>query len=176
MGCNASTYMGSIAENRTEELGKCATFSSQVRWSWLRGHTSFTFAELRNLLKLFQGAISESLDSPSERTAPMSTAGGTRAPSYSLSGSGCDIDAGSIIGKRQGLLMTMTKAQFLAVCEWDEALRLSVGAFSSRLFDVLDEDGDGRLDFEDFATGLSKLLKVRGLRHPYGHELLTIVS
>lgn len=161
MGCNASVQMSNIAENRTEELRRCAVFSSEVRWSWLRSHTSFTFAELRNLMKLFQGAISESFDSPSGRTAAMSTAGETRATSYSLSGSGCGIGAGSILGRRQEFMETMTKAQFLAVCGWDEALRLSVGDFSSRLFDVLDEDGDGRLGFEDFAMGLNKLLKVR---------------
>lgn len=56
----------------------------------------------------------------------------------------------------------MKKAQFLAACDADDTFRLSevVGTFGSRLFDVFDENGDGRLSFEDFALGLSKLLKV----------------
>lgn len=69
-------------------------------------------------------------------------------------------------GEEVQQLIMMDKAQFLSLCEDSSndtlLFRLGevVGAFGSRLFDVLDEDGDGLLAFETFALGLSKLLKV----------------
>lgn len=171
MGCGASKQ-GCYGENRPKELGKCAACSSEVRWSWLRTKTLFSYSELRTLLKVFQNAAtttssqqpgggSDKLGSPNIKKTearaissrpPLSTSRQARAPSSSVA-----------LGDASKLAR-MNKAQFMAVCDTDDIFRLSevVGTFGSRLFDVFDEDGDGRLTFEDFALGLSKLLKVCG--------------
>ena len=182
MGCGGSKRGGCCGENRPEELAKCAACSPDVRWSWLRGHTLFTFSELRTVLKVFREATSTELTQQhlgKLPPPPSSTRGG---------GGGGDSEcaSGGVVGpdgdasRRPSLwaplsayhvksaassppAMMMDKAQFLLLCDSDETFRLSVvvGAFGSRLFDVLDKDGDGRLGFEAFALGLSKLLKVR---------------
>lgn len=153
MGCRASKQ-GCCGENRPEELGKCAAVSPDVRWAWLRGRTLFTFYELRMLLKLFKAATYVSAQ-PGKSLAPFATMNEARPSELSA-----DVKPGS------QLLSTMDKAQFLSLCDSDETFRLSevVGAFGSRLFDVLDEAGKGGLTFETFALGLSKLLKVSLLK------------
>lgn len=174
MGCQASRQAGTSGENRPEELAKCAALSADVRWSWLRGHSLFSFPELRSLFNIFTSAV---------------TAASTTVPQQQIVGSApicsVEMDNNSNTNKRnrgrrsstmrkrskeeQGgvhQLLMMDKAQFLSLCEDSSndtlLYRLGevVGAFGSRLFDVLDEDGDGLLAFETFALGLSKLLKV----------------
>lgn len=173
MGCGGSKR-GCCGENRLEELGKCATASPEVRWSWLRGHTLFTYSELRTVLKVFQAATSPELTQQQLGKLPTPTpsapGGGSggggpgqasiRSPLWPPLSSSHVKSAGSSCSPAARM---MDKAQFLALCDSDETFRLSVvvGAFGSRLFDVLDGDGDGRLGFEAFALGLSKLLKVR---------------
>lgn len=174
MGCSSSKR-GCCGENRPEELGKCASFSPDVRWSWLRGRTLFSFSELRALLKVFHDATS----SQGETTTleAVSTAAGDTTSSSPMAPVSCTHEArvgsaalwpvgggagGGAKGQSAAAAVTMDKAQFVAVCESSEAIRVSVGAFGARLFDVLDEDGDGLIGFEDFAQGLSKLLKVGG--------------
>lgn len=176
MGCGGSKRGGCCGENRPEELVKCAAYSSEVRWSWLRGHALFTFSELRTVLKVFREATSTELTQQhlgKLPPPPSSTRGGGGGIS---GGGGPDGQAGSRpsiwaplsachvkSAASSSPAMMMDKAQFLSLCDSDETFRLSVvvGAFGSRLFDVLDEDGDGRLGFEAFTLGLSKLLKVR---------------
>lgn len=168
MGCGSSKR-GCCAENRPEELGKCAAVSPEVRWSWLRGHTLFTFSELRTVLKVFQAATSSELTQLGKLPPPTSSTargGGGGGPGQAISRSSLWAPLSSShvkSGASSPAATMMDKAQFLALCDSDETFRLSmvVGAFGSRLFDVLDEDGDGRLGFEAFALGLSKLLKVR---------------
>ncbi|CAM9123536.1 unnamed protein product [Ectocarpus sp. 12 AP-2014] len=162
MGCHASKKASLSGEIRSEELAKCAAVSGEVRWVWLRSRSLFSFAELRSLFKQFQVALrasSQQQQQPGElqchdllgtasQPAPVcsveATKGGDGAPS-------CGGAPGS----------AMSKAQFLSLCESSDAFRLSevVGAFGSRLFDVLDASGVGFLDFETLVLGLSKLLK-----------------
>lgn len=58
MGCSASTDKGGawFGENRPKEIDKCTAVSPEVRWTWLRERTLFTFCELRSLLKIYQTA------------------------------------------------------------------------------------------------------------------------
>lgn len=150
MGCQGSKQIGSAGKNEPEELANCAAVSAEVRWSWLRGRTLFSFAELRELLKLFQAAAAETAGGPIEGHRLW------KSPPAPI----CGVE---IRGRVKALSPGMVdKTQFLVLCEMNDAFRLSevVGAFGSRLFDVLDDDGDGLLSFETFAVGLSKLLKV----------------
>lgn len=178
MGCGGSKR-GCCGENRPEELGKCAAVSPEVRWSWLRGHTLFTFSELRTALKVFQEATSSELTQlgklpPPTSSTPGDGGGGGGGPGQPIGRSSLWAPLSSShvrSGASSPAARTMDKAQFLALCDSDETFRLSVvvGAFGSRLFDVLDEDGDGRLGFEAFALGLSKLLKVSPVVFPTEH-------
>lgn len=159
MGCHASKQSSLSGEIRSEELAKCAAVSGEVRWVWLRSRSLFTFGELRSLFKQFQAALRTSplpQQQPGElqyqdllgalQPAPVCSVEAVKggAPSCGSSGS------------------VMSKTQFLSLCESSDAFRLSevVGAFGSRLFDVLDANGVGFLEFETFVLGLSKLLKV----------------
>lgn len=167
MGCGGSKR-GCCGENRPEELGKCAAVSPEVRWSWLRGHTLFTFSELRTVRKVFQEATSSELTQlgklPPTSSTPRGGGGGGPGQATSKSSLWAPMSSPHVkSGSSSPAARMMDKAQFLALCDSDETFRLSVvvGAFGSRLFDVLDKDGDGRLGFEAFALGLSKLLKVR---------------
>lgn len=169
MGCGGSKR-GCCGENRPEELGKCAAVSPEVRWSWLRGHTLFTFSELRTVLKVFHEATSSELTQlgklPPTSSTPRGGGGGGGGSGQAIGKSSLWAPLSSShvrSGASSPAARMMDKAQFLALCDSDKTFRLSVvvGAFGSRLFDVLDEDGDGRLGFEAFALGLSKLLKVR---------------
>lgn len=160
MGCTASQPTCRV-ENRPKELDKCAALSSDVRWAWLRGRTLFTFVELRTLLKLYQVATATSDDiavvGSYEQQSDRELAGPfTAAPSFTTT------EGDESLSGRDSIVGTMSKEQFLAACQRDETFRLSevVGTFGPRLFDVLDKDGDGKLDFEDFIVGMSKLLKV----------------
>lgn len=185
MGCAASKQGGcGCGENRPKELGICAAVSTDVRWSWLRGRTLFTFAELRALLKLYRAAtsstqlgggavVNDNNDGGTSITAVSNNISNnnrkdvaryaapaiTTAPSFSTTEAGSCTSEGGCAGEVVG---AMTKERFLAVCKSDDApFRLSevVGGFGSRLFDIF-SDGNGILDFEDFALGMSKLLKV----------------
>lgn len=169
MGCAASKD-GCLGENRPKELGRCAAVSSDVRWSWLRGRTLFTFSELRSLLKLYRAAVNDGTDEEGSLHTHVLDDGCTSsnavaaapAPSFPTKDArGYSVSSLLSRTSTDGLGM-MSKEQFLAACHADEAFRLPevVGAFRSRLFDVLDENGDGKLSFEDFALGMSKLLKV----------------
>ena len=151
MGCQSSKQASLGGEDRPMELGKCAAVSEDVRWAWLRSRTLFTFAEIRALWRAFVKTASSEL--PLEQL-------GTSAPKAPI----CSVESkgrGSSSAPTKALLMD--KAQFLLFCDSNDKIRVSevVGAFASRLFDVLDDDGDGYLNFETFALGLSKLLKVR---------------
>lgn len=165
MGCTASHNETEYdPEKRICELDKCSSVSCEVRWAWLQGKTLFTFAELRMLLKLYQSATAGVYDNlvvaTDERHCDPEAAGPyTAAPSFTTT------EGGDSLPEQEYVIGTMNKRQFLAACKTDGAFRLPevVGHFGSRLFDILDRDGDGALDFEDFAIGMSKLLKVRGL-------------
>lgn len=152
MGCQASKRATSGGENRPQELSKCAAVSADVRWAWLRSRTLFTFAEIRSLMQAFVKTAAPASELPLEQL-------GTSAPKAPI----CSVE---IKGKGPWSVPTKTvlmdKAQFLSFCDSNDTFRVSevVGAFASRLFDILDDDGDGYLNFETFALGLSKLLKV----------------
>lgn len=164
MGCTASRThdQATPLEDRPKELDKCASVSSNVRWAWLRGRTLFTFAELRVILKLYQTATASGDDmvvvgTNEEPSDPELSAPYTAAPSFTTT------EADDSISGKESSAGPMSKRQFLAACKLDEAFRLSeaVGTFGSRLFDVLDRNGNGEVEFEDFAIGMSTLLKVR---------------
>lgn len=182
MGCQASRNASTSGENRADELAKCAAVSADVRWSWLRGRSLFNFTELRSLFSIFKAAVGvKPTFQRQQQQQQLGTFG--IAPIYSVetdsSNNRRSKRSPTATKKRKGeggedgegvqepiVMMMMGKAQFLSLCEGssNDALlfRLGevVGAFGSRLFDVLDEDGDGFLAFETFALGLSKLLKV----------------
>ncbi len=164
MGCSGSKAAArSSGEDRPEELAKCASVSSEVRWSWLRGRTLFTFAELRSLFKTFDAAAASSPHAGAELVRRQLGGESAAAPAPISSVQAGRGGGGSGGG---GKLAMMDKAQFLSVCDEESGTSLFrlaevAGAFAPRLFDVLDEDGDGLLSFETFAQGLSKLLKVR---------------
>lgn len=151
MGCQSSKQASLVGENRPQELAKCAAVSEDVRWSWLRSRTLFTFAEIRALWQAFvKTASSETRLEQLGTSAP-------KAPICSVESKG----KGSSSAPPAKTLL-MDKAQFLRFCDSNDKFRVSevVGAFASRLFDVLDDDGDGYVNFETIALGLSKLLKV----------------
>lgn len=152
MGCQSSKQARLVDENRPQELAKCAAVSEDVRWAWLRSRTLFSFAEIRSLLQAFEKTAAAS-------ELPLEQQLGTSAPKAPI----CSVEIkgkGSSAAPAKTALMD--KTQFLSFCDSNGSFRVSevVGAFASRLFDVLDEDGDGYLNFEAFALGLSKLLKV----------------
>lgn len=158
-------------------MAKCAALSSEVRWSWLRGRTLFSFSELRTLLRIFLGATTTtSSDNPHRQlngiSSTISTMGMSLLPAPSSTTSETTrLPSPSSSEHKVSSLGMMDKAQFLSMCESKNehvfCLSQVVGAFGSRLFDVLDGDGDGKLGFDTFAIGLSKLLKVRtSLFHP----------
>lgn len=155
MGCQTSKQASVPGENRPQELAKCAAVSEDVRWAWLRSRTLFTFAEIRSLLQAFVKTASSELPLQ-QQLGTSASASVSKAPICSVEIKG----KGSSSAPMKTLLMD--KAQFLSFCDFNNIFRVSevVGAFASRLFDVLDDDGDGYLNFETFALGLSKLLKV----------------
>lgn len=190
MGCAASKQ-SCLAENRPQELVECTAMSPDVRWSWLRRRTLFTFGELRSLLKLYQGAIvtvsvasgtrnrSDLLERKNQEFSPAKTGasdvtvvdspglavGGETgaAPSFTTRVTrGSSLSSLLSRASSPEAVGLMSKEQFLAACDTDELFGLPevVGTFGSRLFDVLDGNGDGKLTFEDFAEGMSTLLKV----------------
>lgn len=163
MGCHASKQASLSGEIRSEELAKCAAVSGEVRWVWLRSRSLFSFAELRSLFKQFQAALRASAQQQQQPRElhyhDLLGAASQAAPVCSveaIKGGGGAPSCGGAPGS------AMSKAQFLSLCESSDAFRLSevVGAFGSRLFDVLDASGVGFLDIETFVLGLSKLLKV----------------
>lgn len=149
MGCQASRQGSLGGENRPQELAKCAEVSADVRWAWLRSRTLFTFPEIRSLLQAFVKIASSSGEQLGAPKAPIC--------SVEIKGRGSSLASSKTV--------LMDKAQFLSFCDSDDRFCVSevVGAFASRLFDVLDSDGDGYLNFEAFTLGLSKLLKVCAL-------------
>eukprot|EP00903_Cladosiphon_okamuranus_P015901 g14686.t1 len=150
MGCQSSKQATLVGENRPQELAKCAALSGDVRWAWLRSRSLFTFAEIRALWLVFVKCASSET-----RLEQL----GTSAPKAPI----CSVESkwkGSSPAQPARTVL-MDKAQFLSFCDSSDNFGVSevVGIFGSRLFDVLDDDGDGYLNFETFALGLSKLLK-----------------
>lgn len=139
----------------------------------------FAFSELRSLLKLYQAAVNGGTSDTQEEGTPVedglershvddtcvtssNTATGALAPSVTVKDMR-GYSVSSLLSKAStDNLGMMNKEQFLTACHADEAFRLPevVGGFGPRLFDVLDENGDGKLSFEEFALGMSRLLKV----------------
>ncbi|CAM9377366.1 unnamed protein product [Ectocarpus fasciculatus] len=161
MGCQASKQASLSGEIRSEELAKCAAVSGEVRWVWLRSRSLFSFGELRSLFKQYQAALLSPQQQPGELQYQDLLGASQPAPVCSVEAikGGAAPSCGGGGGGAPG--SAMSKAQFLSLCESSDAFRLSevVGAFGSRLFDVLDANGVGFLEFETFVLGLSKLLK-----------------
>ncbi|CAM9362389.1 unnamed protein product [Discosporangium mesarthrocarpum] len=127
------TGIGSSRQLRSKELRVCTTVSTRVNWSKLYGQTHFKYCELRGLYNLFQSLTKNPKVAPFSAAVPVGKGG-------------------------EGL---MRRDQFLGACASGGSLGLSevVGHFGSRLFDMIDTDGDGLLCFKEFVVGLSHLLK-----------------